>query len=243
MYPKNRIELIQAIFQQTDLQYYLEIGCRKGRSFLPIRAKHKMVVDPAFAIPFYRKWKWGIKVPENANNQYFEETSDDFFAKRGSLIKQLDVVLVDGLHTYRASLLDALNSLKYLNKDGIIIFHDCLPPNRAASMATELFPTKKEKRSIPGWTNEWCGDVYKTIIYLRKAMPDALDALVVNTDYGLGILRPKTKIDASQLVINEDLFNEINKIDYDQLMADTKNLINLKDAEHTGVILKEMAGK
>jgi hypothetical protein len=67
--------------------------------------------------------------------------------------------------------------------------------------------------------------------------------LVVNTDYGLGILRPKTKIDASQLVINEDLFNEINKIDYDQLIADTKNLINLKDADYTGVILKEMAGK
>ena len=239
----NRIELIQAIFQKTELEYYLEIGCRKGRSFLPIVAKHKMVVDPAFAIPFYRKWKWGIKVPENANNQYFEETSDDFFAKRKDLIKQLDVVLVDGLHTYRASLLDALNSLKYLNKDGIIIFHDCLPPNRAAAMPTELFPTKKEKRSIPGWTNEWCGDVYKTIIYLRKAFPEVLDALVVDTDYGLGILRPKVKLNPADLKIDEALFEEINKIDYDQLMADTKNLINLKDANYTEVIIKEMVSR
>lgn len=239
----NRIELIQAIFQKTELEYYLEIGCRKGRSFLPIVAKHKMVVDPAFAIPFYRKWKWGIKVPENANNQYFEETSDDFFAKRKDLIKQLDVVLVDGLHTYRASLLDALNSLKYLNKDGIIIFHDCLPPNRAAAMPTELFPTKKEKRSIPGWTNEWCGDVYKTIIYLRKAFPEVLDALVVDTDYGLGILRPKVKLNPIDLKIDEALFEEINKIDYDQLMADTKNLINLKDANYTEVIIKEMVSR
>jgi hypothetical protein len=239
----NRIELIQAIFQKTELEYYLEIGCRKGRSFLPIVAKHKMVVDPAFAIPFYRKWKWGIKVPENANNQYFEETSDDFFAKRKDLIKQLDVVLVDGLHTYRASLLDALNSLKYLNKDGIIIFHDCLPPNRAAAMPTELFPTKKEKRSIPGWTNEWCGDVYKTIIYLRKAFPEVLDALVVDTDYGLGILRPKVKLNPTDLKIDEALFEEINKIDYDQLMADTKNLINLKDANYTEVIIKEMVSR
>ena len=239
----NRIELIQAIFQKTELEYYLEIGCRKGRSFLPIVAKHKMVVDPAFAIPFYRKWKWGIKVPENANNQYFEETSDDFFAKRKDLIKQLDVVLVDGLHTYRASLLDALNSLKYLNKDGIIIFHDCLPPNRAAAMPTELFPTKKEKRSIPGWTNEWCGDVYKTIIYLRKAFPEVLDALVVDTDYGLGILRPKVKLNPIDLKVDEALFEEINKIDYDQLMSDTKNLINLKDANYTEVIIKEMVSR
>ena len=239
----NRIELIQAIFQKTELEYYLEIGCRKGRSFLPIVAKHKMVVDPAFAIPFYRKWKWGIKVPENTNNQYFEETSDDFFAKRKDLIKQLDVVLVDGLHTYRASLLDALNSLKYLNKDGIIIFHDCLPPNRAAAMPTELFPTKKEKRSIPGWTNEWCGDVYKTIIYLRKAFPEVLDALVVDTDYGLGILRPKVKLNPIDLKVDEALFEEINKIDYDQLMADTKNLINLKDANYTEVIIKEMVSR
>jgi hypothetical protein len=237
----NRIELIQAIFSKTELEYYLEIGCRKGRSFLPIKAKHKMVVDPAFAIPFYRKWKWGIKVPENANNQYFEETSDVFFTKRANLIKQLDVVLVDGLHTYRASLLDALNSLKYLNKDGIIIFHDCLPPNKAAAMPTELFPTKKEKHSILGWTNEWCGDVYKTIIYLRKAFPEVLDALVVNTDYGLGILRPKIKLNPADLKIDEEIFDEINKIDYDQLMADTETLINLKDANYTEFIIKEMA--
>jgi hypothetical protein len=67
-------------------------------------------------------------------------------------------------------------------------------------------------------------------------MPESLDALVVNTDYGLGILRLKTKIDASQLVINEELFDEIDQIDYDLLLADTKNLINLKDSQYTRVI-------
>ena len=82
----NRIELIQEIFKNTNFEYYLEIGCRKGRSFLPVVAKHKIVVDPAFAIPLLRKLRWGYLVPENANNQYFEEESEVFFEKRKDYI-------------------------------------------------------------------------------------------------------------------------------------------------------------
>ncbi|MFT5883849.1 MAG: hypothetical protein ACI9IP_000299 [Arcticibacterium sp.] len=236
----NRIELIQEIFKNTNFEYYLEIGCRKGRSFLPIVAKYKMVVDPAFAIPLLRKLRWAYLVPENANNQYFEEESDTFFKKRKNVIKQLDVVLVDGLHTFRNSLNDVLNSLKYLNENGIIIMHDCLPPNKAAATPTKFFPTKKERKAMDGWTNQWCGDVYKSIIYLLAKYPDTLKTCVVNTDYGLGIVRPKADISNLDWDIDEALFSKVSQMTYDDLMKDPKVVINLQDAEYLHTIIEEM---
>ncbi|MFT4733894.1 MAG: hypothetical protein ACI97P_002337 [Arcticibacterium sp.] len=236
----NRIELIQQVFKNTNFEYYLEIGCRKGRSFLPIVAKHKIVVDPSFAIPILRKLRWIYLVPENTNNQYFEEESDTFFEKRKNLIKQLDVVLVDGLHTFRNSLNDVLNSLKYLNENGIIILHDCLPPNKAAATPTKLFPTKKERKAIDGWTNQWCGDVYKSIIYLSAKYPNALNSCVVNTDYGLGIVRPKADISNLNLSIDEALFSKIDKITYDDLIKNPKGVIDLQDAEYLEAVIRQM---
>ena len=45
---------------------------------------------------------------------------------------------------------------------------------------------------------------------MNKAFPEVLDALVVDTDYGLGILRPKVKLNPIDLKVDEALFEEIN---------------------------------
>lgn len=239
----NRIDLIQEIFKKTKFQNYLEIGCSKGLSFLPIKAKHKTAVDPFFQIKIKHKIKWLIKVPENINNTFFEEESDTFFRNRKKYLEnlgKLDVVLVDGLHTFRAALNDVLNSLKYLNNDGIIIMHDCYPSHKAAAAPTKLFPTLEEQKGIEGWTEEWCGDVWKAIVYLRKNFSDSLDVSVINIDYGLGIVKPKCKIDTKDLIINEASFMEIDKLTYEDLVQDPKAMLSLKDPEYTTTIIKEM---
>lgn len=90
-------------------------------------------------------------MPCNINNKYFEETSDDFFLKREDhlkKVKQLDVMLIDGLHTYRASLKDVLNSLKYLNEKGMIVMHDCYPPFKADALPTDNYPTPEEQKGV-----------------------------------------------------------------------------------------------
>ena len=230
----NRIELIQEIFQKTNFKNYLEIGCNEGRSFLPVKARHKLAVDPFFKIPTTLKLKWLFKVPSNINNKYFQETSDDFFLKREEHLKEinhLDVVLVDGLHTFRASLNDVLNSLKYLNNKGIIIMHDCLPPHKAAALATKDYPNSEEQKGVEGWTGQWCGDVWKTIVYLRKNLPDMVDACVIDTDYGLGIVRPKGKIENKELIIDEKLYSEIDKLTYENLSENPQLMINLKSSD------------
>jgi len=238
----NRIELIKEIFSVTNFRYYLEIGCHAGRSFLPVKARHKIAVDPSFKIPRLRKLVWLLKVPSNINNRYFEETSDDFFSKRKNIIGQLDVVLVDGLHTYRGALSDVLNSLKFLNTKGIIIMHDCFPPHKAAALSTTNYPTEEERNGVEGWNGQWCGDVWKSIVYLKRKLAASVDVCVIHTDYGLGIVRIKGKIDPLKLVIDEKLFSEIDHLTYDFLIENQQATIDLKRPEYAQKLILEMAG-
>jgi hypothetical protein len=240
----DRIKLINEIFRKTKFKNYLEIGCSTGGSFLPVKAKNKTAIDPYFKVPLRRKIKWGILVPENYNNKYFEEESDTFFKNRTEYLDnlgKLDVVLVDGLHTFRASLSDVLNSLQYLNENGIIIMHDCFPPNAAAALPTVNYPKPEEVEGVEGWTMEWCGDVWKTIVYLREKHNASLDICVIDTDYGLGIVRPRGNIDNEELVIDEKLFSRINNLTYDEMKKDPLSVLNLKDQQYTALLVSDIA--
>tara|TARA_R110001583_G_scaffold145875_1_gene297883 strand:- start:6305 stop:7036 length:732 start_codon:yes stop_codon:yes gene_type:complete len=237
----NRITLIQEIFKKTNFKKYLEIGCERGYSFLPLKAKYKIGVDPNFNIPKKRKLNWFFKVPENFNNKYFEEKSDDFFLNRIKFLKRkqpIDVVLIDGMHTFRASLNDVFNSLKYLNINGVIVLHDCLPPYKAAS--TEFCPTIEEQKEIEGWTGIWCGDVWKTIVYLLRNCQEFVDTCVIDTDFGLGVIRPNSKTDYKSLVINEKLFAEIDNLSYHDLELDKLLMLNLKNVDYIKLIIKSI---
>ncbi len=240
----NRVTLIQNIFQRADFPNYLEIGALSGNTFLQIKAKYKTAVDPNFNIPFEKKVKWLIKEPRNFNNKYFEEESDSFFAKRKMYLEKigsLGVVLVDGLHTFRASLNDVLNSLKYLDKNGVIVMHDCYPSNEAAALPTKLFPTEQEQKSAKGWTGEWCGDVWKTIPYLLENLHNLLEVCVLNCDHGLGIVRIKNKIKEEDLVIIESQFSKINQLTYKDFEKNTESLLNLKPADYAETILSKIS--
>jgi len=238
----NRIELIQKIIARANFNTYLEIGCQTGFSFLPVKAKRKMAVDPNFLIPRNEKLKWILKQPSNLKNKYFEETSDDFFSNQKGYLRKLnglDVVLVDGMHTFINSLKDVLNSLKYLNDNGIIVMHDCYPPHEAAALPTESFPTQEEQNAAEGWTGEWCGDVWKTIVYLKENYGDKLDLHVLNTDFGIGIVRPKVKTSDLDLSLNEDLFRKVDGLTYYAMMQDASSVINLKDESYANEVISK----
>ena len=117
--------------------------------------------------------------------------------------------------------------------------HDCLPPYKAAALPTKHFP-EKEETNVEGWTGFWCGDVWKSIVYLRKNYPELLDVCVLNTDYGLGIVRIKNSI-AGDLKIDEKSYNEIDKMTYDEMILDPKSILNLKDADYARKIIEEVA--
>jgi len=231
----DRISIIQHLIDKYSYQTYLEIGVQRGVSFLPIKCKKKLAVDPQFLISRRNKLKWNFKNICNLKNSYYELTSDEFFSNQKLLLKKingLDVIFIDGLHTYQATLNDILNSLKHLNFNGTIVAHDCFPPHRAASIFAENADlARKVGKHLPDWNEEWCGDTWKALAYMKKKYDDVLSIKVLNTDYGLGIIQFKNekKLD---LEIDQILFDSINLYDYEKLIENPKQLIGLEDEEY-----------
>jgi len=184
----DRKYVIQNLLDTKNQPKYLEIGVYKGRNFLPIKAGLKVGVDPKFRIKWRKKLKWWLKNPGNWGAEFHRVTSDEFFAANNS--RSFDIVFIDGLHTYQQSLQDVLNALDVLADDGFIVMHDCHPPNDAAAQ-----PANSVQHAAsfdhPGWTGQWCGDVWKTICHLRSSRND-LEIFVLDCDCGLGIIRKTT---------------------------------------------------
>jgi hypothetical protein len=226
----NRIQVIQRIIDKKKSCTYLEIGVSEGGSFFRIKAKQKIAVDPHFKFSRKYKIKWILKNLHNISAKYYETTSDGFFSSINSN-DHFDVVFIDGLHTYQQSLKDVITSLNKLNENGIIIMHDCNPPTKAASHPAESFESASAME-IPGWTGLWCGDVWKTICYLRSQRKD-LRVFVLDCDYGLGIVmkgNPDNSLDLSE--------EALDKMTYDDFSKDKKNFLNLKEESYMFEFLK-----
>ncbi|SKB60075.1 Methyltransferase domain-containing protein [Salegentibacter holothuriorum] len=222
-----RVELIQNYINDNAYSRYLEIGTFKGGSLFPIKCKKKIAVDPHFLFSKKRKLYWIARNNCNIWNSYYEMSSIDFFTlkKKRFLDNKIDIAFIDGLHTFKASLKDTLNTLSILKEGGTIILHDCLPPHEAAAAPAESYEDAYKKRDNK-WTGQWCGDVWKTIVYLKQKYPNSLDVFTVDEDYGLGVVKPlDSKMD---LEIDFNLFQEINTKDFQFLKKDYKNILNLK---------------
>ena len=235
----NRINLVQYLIDKFNYKTYLEIGTEKGESFFPIRCRQKIAVDPEFKIELQNKLKWYFKNLFNLNNKYFEMTSDRFFEEEKKFLRKKgrpEIILIDGLHTFKATLQDALNSLHFLQKDGIIILHDCFPPHKAASIsARSMEDAAKLGENLNDWTGEWCGDSWKAIVYLRMKYPKSLKVKVFDSDYGLGVVRYTS--DNINLNLDRDLYNSVDKLRYEDLIKNPQDLLGLTNAENYTKIL------
>lgn len=225
-----RTDVIQKIIDKKKALRYLEIGVNNGDNFFPIEVAQKVAVDPSFAFSPERKIEWDAKNPYNATAEYITATSDDFFAQAAAT-PLFDVVFIDGLHTYEQSLQDVLNSLEQLNDHGVIVMHDCKPPHLGAACPAKSLKEAEdmqnnEETRIPEWTGEWCGDVWKTICYLRSYRKD-LKVFVLDCDYGLGIV-VKGKPDGDFDLSKETLAT----MNYKEIIDGEYKLLNLKDESY-----------
>ena len=111
---------------------YLEIGCDRNQSFSNIKIEKRIGVDPV----------------EGGTHKM---TSDHFFSINKD---NFDIIFIDGLHEYTQVMKDIKNSLKVLNKEGIILLHDCLPRTIWNQITPRL-------------NSDWNGDVWKSIVHCR----------------------------------------------------------------------------
>ncbi len=215
---KDRTLLIQKVINQLKADYYLEIGINYGINILNVICPRKLGVDPRVRITPRKKIFSYFKNPSNLFNRLYPCTSDKFFENNENFLKKigLDVVFIDGLHTYDQSLRDVLNTLKFLNDNGIIIMHDVNPISKRSAQFGRL------------------GDTWKTIIHLRSKHND-LKIFVLECETGIGIItkgKPKNtlKLDPS----------EIKKLTYEDLRRNRKEYLNLRDSDYFFKFLKSL---
>lgn len=227
-----RTDVIQDILIKKKADTYLEIGVAKGDNFFPLNAKQKIAVDPRFRFKLRKKLKWLFKNRDNLKAKYHQVGSDDYFENE-KLTCPLDVAFIDGLHSYQQSLKDVNNTLKHLKDDGVIIMHDCFPPNEAsAHPATSV--SDAASMNLPGWTGQWCGDVWKTVCYLRSNRDD-LKIFVLDCDCGLGVITKSENESTLDLTVED-----IDKLTYNELVQNKEKYLDLKHESYFFEFLKTL---
>ena len=149
-----RWDLIEYLDNKFTYKSYLEIGCDENQLFSKIKIKNKYGVDPV-------------------NGGNIRKTSDDFFNNNQ---KTFDLIFIDGLHEYDQVKKDILNSLKFLNKNGIVLVHDCLPDCCS-------------KQAVPRYRMTWNGNVWKAIVDLRT--DSEIEIFTCEIDQGIAVIQNK----------------------------------------------------
>jgi len=135
-------------------------------------------------------------------------TSDQYFEKLKDTDKY-DIIFIDGLHQDYQVYKDIINALKHLNENGIILCHDMNPPH-------ELCQSENMIAMGP-----WNGNGWKAFAKLRSTRKD-LEMYVINTDWGLGVIRKgKQKLIPIPFILSYE-FLEDNR---DEIL----NLIEVED--------------
>ncbi len=147
-----RWDMIEYLIKKNNYKKYLEIGCDQNQLFSRINIQNKVGVDPV-------------------SGGNVREASDSFFEKNREMF---DIIFIDGLHIYEQVKRDILNSIKYLNDEGVILIHDCLPDSMA-------------KQAVPRYKMQWNGDVWKAIVDLRQNAD--LEIFTCEIDQGIGIIK------------------------------------------------------
>lgn len=214
----NRLFFIEQLIRHRGYKTYLEIGVFLGKVFFFVSAPRKYAVDPDFKFGFYRKLKRVFRKFSNLRARFYEKTSDAFFEADAPKLfakKKVDISLVDGMHEYAFALRDVENTLQYLQPEGAIIMHDCNPQTAEAAV---VFADWKAR----GFSGDWNGDVWKTILHLRSTRDD-INVFVLDCDHGLGVItrgKPEQRLSFTPA--------EIDALRYEDLQQNRKEWLNLK---------------
>ena len=155
-------EIINYIIQKKNYKSYLEIGTEYGYNFDEINIEFKECCD----------------IDNTKHKITYHMTSDEMFANM-SLDKKYDIIFIDGMHDEEYVDRDIINSLKHLNKNGIVCVHDVIPSAAEMQVKSEVFK----------FGDCWTGDVWKSI---TKLQDNNLEFYTINNnEFGLTIIKYK----------------------------------------------------
>ena len=186
----DKKKIVQSTINRKKYKSYLEIGCFDNDLFNHVNCPKKVGVDP-YSGGTIRK----------TGDQFFLENKENF-----------DCIYIDGLHLYHQVKNDIYNSLNFLNKNGVILLHDCLP-NTVYDQA------------VPRCKYNWNGDVWKAIVKVRTKKD--LDVYTCYSDQGIGIIFKRDN--KNLLKIDQNDFSKLKFSDYFENYKKYMNLISYKE--------------
>lgn len=155
----TRTEFINMLIKLHGYTSYLEIGMQKAaNNFDKVIAPLKVSVDP------------------DPKAEAMHKCVSDWFFEVDN--RKFDLIFIDGLHHSDQVERDIINSLRVLNRDGIIVLHDCNPP------------TEKDQL-VPRQHKVWYGDVWRAFVGFRLKYPDVI-SFCLDHDCGLGVIKYTT---------------------------------------------------
>lgn len=205
-------DTINNLINKFEYKYYLEIGVKKGQTFLNIKIDHRTAVDPNFLFNY----------KNDINSLYFKMTSDDFFTSLKNREKEwygkkikYDLIFIDGLHTFSQVYQDFKNSLQYITDKSLIIIDDTFPSDPYSCIDDQQKSYKYRRMAgIKGL--QWHGDVYKIVFTIHDFYKYFSYATVINHGNPYTIIW-KTKIASER----ENLYyniSDINNMSYFSLL-------------------------
>lgn len=155
-----RLSVINRIIRSRDYRKYLCIDAKGCQLFPQVEAEDKVGCGHG------RSWY-------GDDPRISTLTSDEFFAAapRGPF----DVVFIDGDHNPDQVGRDIANSLRCLSPGGVLVLHDCNPPDEAH----QVCPRAPDAAC-------WTGQVWRPYLALRT--DPRFDSFTVDADYGVGIV-------------------------------------------------------
>ena len=147
-----RYDLINHFISKRRYKSYLEIGVAACVTFNRIKLEDKTGVDVVYC-----------PCPT------LIMTSDEFFKLNN---RSFDIIFIDGLHLENQVEKDIKNALKCLNPDGVIVLHDCLPPDE--------WHAREENDG-----GSWNGTTWKAVLRFFNSYNDCY---IIDTDWGCGVI-------------------------------------------------------
>ncbi|MED5350422.1 MAG: class I SAM-dependent methyltransferase [Candidatus Thermoplasmatota archaeon] len=188
-YRVRRFDIINYLVKNLNLKSYLEIGVNGGWTYDKIDIEYKECCDPVVHPDFD---------PQRLN---YHMNSDEAFSEIRRLGKKFDIVYIDGFHEKNQVFRDIINSLEILNENGVIVTHDCSPPNQLSADIRKS------------------GNCYQAIVKLKISRPE-ITLCVVNTDLGCGIISGSVERKGAKFSDNSKI-NEIIEQNRDLFLDDT----------------------
>lgn len=156
--------VLSALHTMLKPRTYLEIGVERGDT-LRLAQCPSIAVDPEMKLE-------EAAIGEKEACLLFRMPSDRFFEKynpEALLGGKIDLAFLDGMHLFEFLLRDFINTEKYCRRNSVIALHDCIPTDLYLARRHRLDQSLAQQTRIRGG---WCGDVWKTVLILKRYRPD-----------------------------------------------------------------------